>query len=189
MDFVDPPCLFVLVDGVLGPRLFRALYRRYARSIDLQGHEHVLEFGCGSGGVSEYLAPRLKDGALVCLDISPPMLRIAEKRLNQYPNVRFLTEPVGNAGLEESSLDVVVIHNALHDVPNAERDQAVAVLAALLKPGGRICLREPTKPSHGLPAETFRAMMVEAGLVEIESSEYSVFPIGPVYDGVYVKPD
>jgi len=188
MDFVNPSWAFVFVDGWLAPRLFRSFYRRFAQSIELRGSERVLEFGCGSGGISEWLAPRLTDGALTCLDISPPMIRIAEKRLRKYRHVRCVTTPIEDADIEAESLDVIVIHNALHDLPKAERERAAERLASRLKPGGRLCFREPTKPSHGLPPEEYRALLSGAGLIEARSSTGSVFPIGSLFEGVFQRP-
>jgi cyclopropane fatty-acyl-phospholipid synthase-like methyltransferase len=45
MDFEHPPLLF------------GSLYRGCAGTIELAGDEDLLEFGCGSGGITEWLAP------------------------------------------------------------------------------------------------------------------------------------
>ena len=188
MDFENPSRLFVLVDGVLAPRIFRSFYRGYASSIDLRGDESALEFACGSGGVAEHLVPRLPQGSLTCVDICPPMLRIAEKRLRSHPNATCLLGRIETLGLPEASYDIVVIHNALHDIPKAERAGTLAALIRLLKPGGRLALREPTKPSHGMPSAAYRSALLDAGLLEHRVCEYKVFPVGPVFDAVFVKP-
>lgn len=187
MDFVNPPYVFVLVDGVISPRLLGSLYRRYAATIELNGDEAVLEFGGGSGGIGERLVPRLLEGSLTCVDISPPMVRIAARRMEKHNNVRCLVGRIEDLALREGSFDVVVIHNALHDVAEAERASTAMALVHTLKPGGKLCLREPTKPSHGLPPSVYRALLTEAGLSEVRSRKYKVFPIGPVFDAVFVK--
>ena len=187
MDFVNPPQAFVLIDGVIAPRLFRSFYRRYAASIELQGNEAILEFGCGSGGISEYLAPRLSEGSLPCVDLSPPMLSIARRRLKKYAHVQCFAGRFEELSLDKGSIDTVVIHNALHDVQEDERFPTLASLVRALKPGGRMCFREPTKPSHGMPAAAYREMMTKAGLSEANSREYKVFPMGTVFDAVFFK--
>ena len=187
MDFTNPPRTFVLVDGVIAPRLFRSLYGRYAASIELHGDEAVLEFGCGSGGISEYLAPRLQHGSLTCVDVCPPMLSIARRRLEKYANVRCLTGRVEELSLDKASIDMVVIHNALHDVQEENRFRTLETLVGILKAGGRMCVREPTKPSHGMPVAAYRELMTKAGLSEVHSKETRVFPIGPVFEAVFVK--
>ncbi|MBN1858624.1 class I SAM-dependent methyltransferase [Candidatus Bipolaricaulota bacterium] len=187
MDFVNPPAMFVFVDGLLAPRIFPLFYRSFASSVALNGDETVLEFGGGSGGISERLAGRLKRGSLTCMDICPPMLEIAKRRLRRFPQARCLLGRIENLDLETGSLDVVVIHNALHDLPEAERSAAVRTLASLLKSGGRLHFREPTKSPHGFPAERYRDLMTQAGLHEIASREYKLFPIGPVVHAVFER--
>jgi len=188
MDFENPDFLFVRVDGRLVPRLFPFFYRRYADTIELQGDESVLDFGAGSGGIAMHLAPRLGDGGLItCVDICPPLLGIAEKRLRRYSNATCLLGRIENLGLEEASFDRIVIHNALHDIPGDERKDTVAELARVLKTGGKLHLREPVKPSHGATPDEIRALMNGIGLSEERASEYKLFPIGPVYDAVFAK--
>jgi len=188
MDFENPDFLFVLVDGRLGPRLFAFYYRRYADTIDLEGNEAVLDFGAGSGGIAMHLAPRLKDGgSITCVDICPPLVRIAEKRLRRYANATCQLGRIENLGLEEGSFDRVVIHNALHDLPQDERQDAVVELARVLKSGGKLSLREPTKPSHGMSPDEIRTLMSAVGLSEDRSSECKLFPIGAIFDAVFAK--
>lgn len=187
MDFVNPPFAFVLVDGVISPRLLGSVYRRYAETIELNGDEAVLEFGCGSGGIGERLVPRLREGSLTCVDISPPMVRIAARRMEKHDNARCLVGRIQDLAVPEGSFDAVVIHNALHDVTEAERASTAIALVRALKPGGKLCLREPTKRSHGFPPSVYRALLTEAGLSEVRFREYKVFPIGPVFDAVFVK--
>lgn len=187
MDFEHPPLAFVLVDGVIAPRLFRLFYRRYSASIPLRGNESVIDFGCGSGGISEYLAPRLRSGSLTCVDLSEPMIQIARRRLKKYEYVLCLNGRIEALPIEPDSVDVVVIHNALHDVLEEERQLTLSHLVRALRPDGRLHFREPTKPSHGLPSATYCKMMTEAGLIQVAIKEYKVFPIGAVVDAVFRK--
>ncbi len=188
MDFVNPPAAFVWMDGIIAPRLFRRYYRRFADAIALESGHRVLDFGCGSGPVAEHLAPRLSGGEIVCLDICPPMLEHARRRLRRHPHVRFIDRPIEHAGLAERSFDRIIVHNALHDIPATERPRIAAALSALLTPGGSLCLREPTKPSHGLPVHDLRALMDGAGLHETLLLESRRFPIGVVVDAVFMRP-
>ena len=188
MDFVNPPWAFVVMDGLLAPRLFRSFYKRYAASIDLAGTEDMLEFGCGSAGVGEHLVKQLSNGSLMCIDISPPMIRIAKRRLADHSNASCLAGRIEALGIPTESFDVIVIHNALHDIPEAERAETIRELVRVLRPGGRLALREPTKPSHGMPASAYQQEVTEAGLKEVRSSEYKAFPAGAVFDAVFRKP-
>jgi ubiquinone/menaquinone biosynthesis C-methylase UbiE len=188
-DFANPPRLFVFVDGVLAPRIFHSLYRRYAESIELKGDEAILDFGCGSGGIAENLVRRVPNGSVTCIDISPPMLAIASRRLRRYPNARCIVGRMEAIDLSAASFDVVVIHNALHDIPEPERSATVAEVARLLRPGGRLHFREPTDDKHGLRLAVYRELMHTAGLEEVRGQEKKIFPIGPVFDAVFAKPE
>ena len=188
MDFTHPPRIFVVVDGILAPRIFPLFYRSFASSILLKGDENVLEFGGGSGGISERLTRRLGSGSLTCMDICPPMIDIARRRLSRYPQARCLLGRIEDLDLEAESFDVIAIHNALHDLPQTERTATMETLVSLLKPEGRLHFREPTKASHGFPAGVYRSLMTEAGLEEIAAREYKRFPIGPVFHATFGKP-
>jgi len=188
MDFTHPPKAFVVFDGTLAPRIFPFFYRSFASSIPLKGDENVLEFGGGSGGISERLIGRLGNGSLTCMDICPPMLDIAKRRLAKYPQANCLLGKIEDLDLAAESFDVIVIHNALHDLPQTERTRTMQTLVSLLKPEGRLHFREPTKISHGFPADVYRSLMTEAGLEETSAREYKRFPIGPVLHAVFRKP-
>ena len=41
----------------------------------------------------------------------------------------------------------------------------------VLKPGGRLWIWEPTRPSHGIPAKEVRSLMSQAGLQEVSAEE------------------
>jgi SAM-dependent methyltransferase len=55
--------------------------------LDLKGHELVLDFGCGSGRIAYWIAPRVKK--VVGLDISPEMIDLAERN-RAAKNVEFM---------------------------------------------------------------------------------------------------
>ncbi len=188
MDFVNPPKAFVWFDGVVAPRLLGRVYRDFARTVTLQGSDNVLEFGCGSGGVAERLMPRLPDGALTAVDISPPMVRIAERRLQRYAHARCLVGPIETLSLQDAAFDLVVIHNALHDVVEAEQSNVVNTFARILRAGGRVCLREPTQPSHGIAPSALRKLFADAGFHEVRFEEHKAFVIGPIVDATFAAP-
>lgn len=54
----------------------RALLER----IPLQGHEHILDLGCGDGKLTALLAARVPQGAVTGIDSSPDMLALAQRR-------------------------------------------------------------------------------------------------------------
>jgi ubiquinone/menaquinone biosynthesis C-methylase UbiE len=163
------------------------LYRRYVNSLEIRGDERALEFGCLGGGLSRYLADRLSGGgALTCVDIGRFWIERARKRLKKrFDNVVFKLGDVRTLELVPDSHDAVFVHFALHDVPPPDRQDIVNVLARILAKGGKLYLREPTRPSHGMAAEEIRKLMAKAKLQEVSAQETRSFIRGPMFEAVY----
>ncbi len=146
----------------------RAPYNRaFALSLGLRGDERVLEFGSGSGAISRHLMPLLSGGGtLVCVDTSEGLMGIARRRLKGFTNVEFHPTDLRDARLPGGSFDAAVVHFVLHDVPEEDRSPLVAEMTRLLKPGGRLVLREPSRAGHGMPPRDIRRHAEAAGLRE-----------------------
>lgn len=104
----------------------------------------MLDLGCGSG---EEIVPLAQRGAhVIGIDISPELIRIAERRL-QAASVSAVVR-VGSAyetGLDDASVDVVFCMSLIHhlDLPRVK-----AEMLRVLKPGGFIVLKEPVRFSR-----------------------------------------
>ena len=162
--------------------LLSPLYRRYVDEMGLRGDERVLDYGSGSGAAARHLARRLRAGGghLVCMDVSARWQAVIRKVLRGYPDVEFRLGDVRAMGLPAASFDVVLVHWMLHDVPPWDRPSIVAELARLLRPGGRLFSREPTRAKHGMPAEQAREVYAAAGLTESLAVEGKAPVIGAV---------
>jgi trans-aconitate 2-methyltransferase len=104
--------------------------------LPLEGHETVLDAGCGSGRVTEALLERFRDASLVALDGSPSMLEQARERLAPaVDRVTFvladLMEP-----LPVEPVDAVFSTATFHWVP--DHDRLFANLAGAMRPGARL---------------------------------------------------
>ena len=114
---------------------------RWGRSVlerlPLEGHETVLDAGCGSGRVTEQLLERLPHGRVIAADAAPSMLVEARRRLERFGDRVTLVEcdlgrPLPLAG----PVDAVLSTATFHWVP--DHDALFANLAAVLRPGGRL---------------------------------------------------
>jgi ubiquinone/menaquinone biosynthesis C-methylase UbiE len=153
----------------------------------LSGSENVLEYGSGSGNMSVILAKELKDGTLTCLDISEKWLETVRKRLRKFRRVNYILGDLTELELPSGRFDVIVVHFVIHDISPTDRQARVQKLASLLKIGGRIYLKEPTRETHGISLTEVRRLLSDVGLKEIASTERKESPIGDVLHVVYEK--
>jgi ubiquinone/menaquinone biosynthesis C-methylase UbiE len=171
-DFEHPSSLFVMEDGLkvlLGGPLF---YTPYYRTFGLKGNENVLDFGCGGGVGSRYLANLLgKDGHVTCIDVSKYWIGKARKRLKKYSNVECKAGDIREMDIPDSVFDVISTIHVIHDIHPRDRQGTISALSRKLKPGGFFFIKERIEKSHGMPVEEIRASLSSAGLKEIEHKE------------------
>jgi ubiquinone/menaquinone biosynthesis C-methylase UbiE len=192
MPSTEPGPLEIAGNRLLLNGLLSSQYKRYVRSLGLGGGERVLDLGSGSGAAAKHLAPLLQrgGGTLTCVDISPRWLAQVRRTLRRYPNVEYRLGRVDEMDLPDASEDVIFIHWALHDVPAEDRPSYVSTLARLLRPGGRVFIREPSEENRekGLSWEEIRSGMEGVGLRQVSQRDDGFFLVGPMVRGVFEKP-
>ncbi len=191
MDFEKPNRAELWLHVLVAHGLLSRAYRRYARQLGLAGHESVMDFGCGTGALSRHLAPLLLAGGgrLTCVDTSAALLAVARRSLRRFPNVEFRCGNLAELEVADGSFDAVVIHFMLHDVPAEARPETLAAVAGKLKPTGRLFVREPTRPGHGIRPEEIRRLAAGAGLTEQSHALGGGRLLGPQYSGVFARGD
>ena len=93
----------------------------------LEGHETVLDAGCGSGRVTRMLLERLPDGRVVAVDSARSMVEHAREVLDERATV--FCADLAQLELDEP-VDAVFSNAVFHWVPDHER------MFAALRPGG-----------------------------------------------------
>jgi ubiquinone/menaquinone biosynthesis C-methylase UbiE len=182
-DFDNPSFLFLLEDFFNNLFGGKFIYFPYFKSFELDGSENILDFGCGGGVSSKVLAKQLDEkGSLTCIDLSDYWVKKAEKRLIRYPGVKIRQGDIREMDIPESSFEVITIHYVLHDILPEIRQEIASRLSDILKPDGRLFIKEPTKLSHGIPVEEIRNLFNFAGLKEFGFSEKKSY-----YSGIYKK--
>lgn len=96
----------------------------------------VGDLGCGTGAVSEALAPFVRQ--VVAVDDSAAMLTEARRRLDGRANVDVRDGALEALPLADASLDVALVVLALHYAPEPQR--VLREAARVLRPGGRLAL-------------------------------------------------
>ncbi len=104
--------------------------------LELDGHERVLDAGCGTGRVTSLLLERLPRGRVIALDGSSAMIAEAAVRFADEPRVELvvadLTEPLPIDGPVDAILSTATFH-WITDHPSLFRN-----LASVLRPRGEL---------------------------------------------------
>ncbi len=162
----------------LSPLITRDVFnRRYAGLMGLKGHERVIEFGCGDGRLSQYLAPLVPNGHLTCIDIDAHAMGNARRRLSRFNNVDFVLDEIRKIPEPAEPYDVAVIQFVLHDVLAQDRKPIIEALAKWLKDGGVLHVREP---KEFVVVEDLQKLLKEAGFNEVEAKS-----VRPSFMGIY----
>ncbi len=140
------------------------------------------DLGCGTGQVSAALAPFVE--RIVAIDASAAMLEAARSRLAALPNVELRQGELEALPIDDSSLDLGSLMLVLHHLP--EPRKAVAELARVLRPGGRVIVVEMLPHEHdsyrrqmgdvwlGFSETQVARMLAEAGFGRVR-----VVPVAP----------
>jgi len=191
MSITEPSKTSILVHEFFWFKLMKGYYRKFVESFDLKGEEKVLDFGCGPGAASKFVATILEksNGELTCLDISRTWIERAKKHLSRFPNVEYYAVDIRNWEEKDDYFDAVIIHFMLHDIDKSERQEVVRALAKKMKAGAKLFIREPSKECHGMRPEEIRELMLKSGLKETESKIFKRFMMGDMYTGIFSKVD
>jgi ubiquinone/menaquinone biosynthesis C-methylase UbiE len=157
-------CTIIIIDELGNNHLFGFIYKQYIKTLGLRGDETLLDFGSGSGAGSKHLAKILRSGGeLICVDTSAYWTAKAKKRLRKYKNVTFHTDPLTELNLPTAYFDVIYVFYVLHDVSKPLRPGIVKEFFRILKPDGRLCLKEPQREDDGMPVCEIKELMSSSG--------------------------
>jgi SAM-dependent methyltransferase len=102
--------------------------------LELAGGERVLEVGCGPADLWRANLDRLPDVELTLADLSPGMVEAAREAVGD--RVAYVVADAQELPLADGSFDLAVANHMLYHVP--DRPRALAELARVLRPGGRL---------------------------------------------------
>ena len=104
----------------------------------------VGDIGCGTGQISEAVAPFVRE--VYAVDSSAPMLKAARKRLAAFDHVTIKRGSVESLPIDDAQLDAATCVLVLHHLPDPAA--ALADIARVLKPGGRLLVVDMLPHDH-----------------------------------------
>ena len=154
-------------------RMERGLRTRIAADVAALGlpeGAHVLDVGTGPGRLPVEIARRSPQVWVTGLDVSPRMIEAATAAIEPGQQVTAQVGDVARLPYRDGSVDLVVSTLSQHHWP--DRTAAIAELARVLAPGGRIWIYDlrtalraaQAEATAAFPASDVRIERVRAGL-------------------------
>jgi ubiquinone/menaquinone biosynthesis C-methylase UbiE len=115
--------------------------------------DRVLDLGCGTGALAALLAHR--GVQVTAVDISPPMLSAAARRLREEDLAdRVALQDLGavelDAAFEEASFDAVVSTLVFSELGEDEIEYTLVSCHRILRPGGHLLVADEVQPNSAL---------------------------------------
>ena len=155
---------------------YRTLRDHVVTALDLEARRgttplRILDAGCGTGGMSARLRPY---GTVIGIDLAPFAIAVCrERRGLDATAVASITE----LPFPDAAFDLAVSLDVISDAGTGNDAVALAELARVLRPGGRLCLNLPAfrwlAGEHDVAVETKRrytrsellALLARAGFI------------------------
>lgn len=104
--------------------------------------QSILDMACSVGASSVPYALAFPDAEVHAVDIAPALLRYGHARAESIgAKVHFHQQDVNQTRFDDESFDLIVSHNAMHEMSSATQQAMVRESYRLLKPGG-ICMHQ-----------------------------------------------
>lgn len=128
-------CLFFLLP-------YQELLLDVYKTLDLRPGMRVLDVGCGTGHLEQFVLAKSKDLRIEAIDFSPTRLKLARRKLHHFTSVNFkLADLNKRLDYPNNYFDRVVSINTLHLVNNPFI--TLRECLRVLKPHGRLVITDP----------------------------------------------
>ncbi|MGI5498715.1 class I SAM-dependent methyltransferase [Lentzea sp. CA-135723] len=154
-----------------------ALARVHAEMVELarpQPGQRVLDVGCGTGNLLRATAKRHRDVELSGVDPDLKMLARAERKLRRRARLdRGYAQELGFPG---ATFDVVFSSLMLHHLDTTSKDEMLAEVRRVLKPGGVLVLADIVHHHRGPMKEHLHDNVGDSVRKRIEAAGFTVEP-------------
>ena len=103
--------------------------------VGLKDARKVLDVGCGSGFVTRDIA-RLTKGTVLAIDGSPSLLKVAQKILSEYDNIKLCIGNGEQLPFKNDTFDIVTCNLLLMWADNPQ--QVINEMVRVTKPNGKV---------------------------------------------------
>ncbi|MCC0037925.1 MAG: methyltransferase domain-containing protein [Brucellaceae bacterium] len=150
-------------DGFLSPGGTEEVDRIVA-GLDLAGKQ-VLDLGCGTGGITCYLAETHSTAKATGFDVEVPVIEAAKERAAKrglQDRTEFIHGPPGSLPFGAGAFDVVFSKDAIVHVP--DKQGLFAEVLRVLRPGGVFAASDWMIGHDGAPSAQMKAYLEAEGL-------------------------
>ncbi len=124
-------------------------YEHILKEVSAKVSGHVLEYGVGTGNLTERLVKRTPK--VVGVEPSAEMRKITRTKL---PSVPVFDGDFFHIPLTDYPIDSIVSTYAFHHLKDHEKEKAIALYSSVLAPGGKIVFADTMFPSETAKLET-----------------------------------
>lgn len=124
---------FMKRSGHIGRTINRA--DRLLGFVEISSNQKFLEVGCGSGGVSRYIAEKYLLN-VTGADLDPELVQLARENIDDTSDIQFLEANATNLPFEANDFDIVLSFGVMHHIPNWLN--ALEEIKRILKPKGHL---------------------------------------------------
>lgn len=137
---------------------FEAFYGTVAMLVEMTKAEgaRVLDLGCGTGILSEFVLTRSPTASVTLFDQSSEMLEVATARLQPYAIT--IAQGSFDESLPAGPFDAVISALAIHHLPDEQKARLIRRITATLADGGVLINADQVAGPPPWHADVYRAM-------------------------------